>query len=314
MTKQPRKTRHSSSNCIHDIIGFICNYFLSYHDHSPMYIVEIQDDHFQPEELQSIEPIPITLVHTQIPIGILDRHKPPALFPIDVKISDTYVKIPDSQVKIPSCSKPLYLPPIPVKVPYRYKPLIFPSVLHDFPANYNNNLPRFDGKNVNITVEKHIQRFEYFLDLYEVEDGDVCIRMFSLYFQGEVKNWFKILLASSISNFDQFVKIFLDRWVIMRNVFLILEEYDHLKRHPGETIQHYSTRFNKVYHAMLIDIRPPLGLSHLHYPGSFNPKMKFQLRERNNATLEEIQKIAVDVEDNLLNRKEKLKEEEKYRI
>jgi hypothetical protein len=96
MTKQPRKTRYSSSNCIHDIIGFICNYFLSYHDPSPNYIVEIQDDHFQPDEPQRIEPIPIALVPTPTPIGSLDRHKPPALFPTDVKISDTYVKSPDS--------------------------------------------------------------------------------------------------------------------------------------------------------------------------------------------------------------------------
>ena len=42
--------------------------------------------------------------------------------------------------------------------------------------------------------------------------------------------------------------------------------------------------------------------------------MTFQLRERNTATLEEMQKITVDVEANLLNRKANLKEEEKDRI
>jgi hypothetical protein len=131
MTKQPRKTRYSSSNCIHDIIGFICNYFLSYHDPGPEYIVEIQDDHFQPEEPQRIEPIPIALVHTPTPIEILDRHKPPALFPTAVKISNTYVKIPELQVEIPDSYKPLALPPIPVKVPDRYKPLVLPPILHD---------------------------------------------------------------------------------------------------------------------------------------------------------------------------------------
>jgi hypothetical protein len=182
MTKQPRKTRYSSSNCIHDIIGFICNYFLSYHDPGPEYIVEIQDDHFQPDEPQRIEPIPIALVPTPTPIGSLDRHKPPALFPTDVKISDTYVKSPDSQVKIPACYKPLALPPIPEKIPDRYKPLDLPPILHDLPVNYINNLPRFDGENVKITAEKHIQSLEDFLDLYEVEDDDVYIRMFSLVF------------------------------------------------------------------------------------------------------------------------------------
>jgi hypothetical protein len=190
MTKQPRKTRYLSSNCIHDIISFICNYFLSYHDPGPEYIVEIQDDHFQSEEPQRVEPIPIALVHAPTPIEILDRHKPPALSPTTVNISNTYVKIPELQIEIPDSYKPFTLPPIPVKVPDRYKPLFLPPFLHDLPANYSNNIPRFDGENVNIPAEKHIQNFEDFLDLYEVEDDDVYIRMFSLSLQGKVKNWF----------------------------------------------------------------------------------------------------------------------------
>jgi hypothetical protein len=114
---------------------------------------------------------------------------------------------------------PLYLQ----KSQDRYKPLDLPPILHDLPANYSNNLPRFDGENVNITTEKHIQSLEDFLDLFEVEEDDVCIRIFSLSLQGKFKTWFKNLPAASISNFHQFVKIFLDIWVIMRNVFLILE-------------------------------------------------------------------------------------------
>jgi hypothetical protein len=58
---------------------------------------------------------------------------------------------------------------------------------------------------------------------------------------------------------------------------------------------------------MPVDIRPPLGLAQLHYPDAFDPEMAFQLRERNIATLEEIKKVGVDVEANLLNQKAKLK-------
>ena len=41
---------------------------------------------------------------------------------------------------------------------------------------------------MNIPTEKHIQNFEDFLDLYEVEYDDVYIRMFSLSLQGKVRN------------------------------------------------------------------------------------------------------------------------------
>ena len=64
---------------------------------------------------------------------------------------------------------------------------------------------------------------------------------------------------------------------------------------------------------MPIDIRPPPGSTHLHFLDAFDPEMAFQLRERNIATLEEMQNIAVDVEANLLNKKAKLKAEEKDR-
>ena len=75
--------------------------------------------------------------------------------------------------------------------------------------------------------------------MFEVGEDDVCIRMFSLSLQGKVKSWFKDLLAASISNFHQFTQVFLDRWVVMGNFFLIIEKYNHLKRQPGETIQHF---------------------------------------------------------------------------
>jgi hypothetical protein len=110
------------------------------------------------------------------------------------------------------------------------------------------------------------------------------------------------------------MQVFLDRWAIMGNIFLILEEYDHLKRKPGETVHRFLARFNKVYHVIPADIRQPPGSTHFHYPDAFDPEMTFQLRERNTKTLEEMQKIAVEVEANLLNRREKLEAEEKYRI
>jgi hypothetical protein len=70
--------------------------------------------------------------------------------------------------------------------------------------------------------------------------------------------------AASISNFHQFVEVFLGKWEIKRSIFLILELYDHLKIQSRETVQHFSSRFNQVYNSMPADIRPPPGLDLLH--------------------------------------------------
>jgi hypothetical protein len=303
MAKQPRKTRYSSSNCIQDIFGFICNHVLSFSNPDQKYIDEDYFDHLLIDEPQETKPQIVDYVpaHTSVhipdaPIETLMRNKPPALSPSLAKPLD-------------GC-KPLASSHVLAKVPDRYQPLDLPPILHDLPINYINNLPRFDGENGKITDEKHIQNLEDFLDLYEVEDDDVCIIMFSLSLGGKVKDWFKNLPVASIRNFQQFMQVFLDRWVVMGNVFLLLEEYDHLKRKPGETVQQFSTRFNDVYHSIPVDVRPPPGLAKLHFPEAFDPEMAFQLRERNTASLEEMQNIAVDVETNLLIKRSKLKNKE----
>jgi hypothetical protein len=79
-------------------------------------------------------------------------------------------------------------------------------------------------------------------------------------------------------------------------------------------MQHFSARFNQVYHSMLADIKPPPGLALLHYPYSFDPEMVFHLRERNTTTIKETQNNAIGVEANLLIKKSKLKAKEKETI
>ena len=125
--------------------------------------------------------------------------------------------------------------------------------------------------------------------------------------QGNFKSWFKNLPATSIFSFHQFSQVFLDKWVVTGNVFLILEEYQKLRRQTGEIVQNFSSRFNKVYNAIPSKIKPPLGWALLHYPSSFDPEVEFHIREREPSSLEEMQNVAIIVEYNIKCREKKLR-------
>ena len=71
--------------------------------------------------------------------------------------------------------------------PRWYKPLQLPPTLHDFHVKYYKFLPKFDGESENLTAEKHVQAFDHFSDLFEIEHDDFCMWMFALSLQGDAK-------------------------------------------------------------------------------------------------------------------------------
>ena len=71
--------------------------------------------------------------------------------------------------------------------PSQYKPLQLPPILHDFPVKHYKYLPKFDRESKEFYAEKHLQAFEHFFDLFEIEHDDVCMRDFAQSLQGDVK-------------------------------------------------------------------------------------------------------------------------------
>ena len=63
--------------------------------------------------------------------------------------------------------------------PIRYKPLQLPPILHDFPMKHYKYLPKFDEESKYFTAKKHLQAFEHFFDLFEIEHDDICMRAFA---------------------------------------------------------------------------------------------------------------------------------------
>jgi hypothetical protein len=106
----------------------------------------------------------------------------------------------------------------------------------------------FDGEPDAITVKKHMQRFENFIDFFEIDHDDVCMRVFSQSLKGDTKNWFKHLHPETISSWEGLKNVFLKCWGKKKSLDIQLTEFYALKRQSDETIPIFSRRFYSTYY------------------------------------------------------------------
>ena len=130
---------------------------------------------------------------------------------------------------------------------------------------------------------------EYF-DRNEIDDDSVKLKLFAQSLGGEVRKWFKGLTPHSINDLQDFHQTFLNKWEVKKNPLQVLSDFKNLHRNTGESVQAYCTRFNSVYNALSPDLKHPQGSALNKFPEGFDPEMAYQLRERDSATLEEMQK------------------------
>jgi len=145
----------------------------------------------------------------------------------------------------------------------------------------------------------------------------VKLRLFAQSFIGEVRKWFKAFTPGSIRNWVEFEDNFLRKWGNINNLVQALTEYNSLRRESEETVQKFSKRFNEVFNSIPAHLKPPEALAQMRYAEAFDYVIYLLLRERESATLAEMQSDVVKVEVNLIAVKKskmgktKLKEEEK---
>jgi hypothetical protein len=131
-----------------------------------------------------------------------------------------------------------------------------PSQLHDLPQDYNLRIKLYDVEG-NISAQKHLDWFNDFIDLEEVDFEDVKMRLFTQSLAGEVRKWFRALPPASITDFEAFETSFLAKWGDKKNPLQLLTQYNNMKRSPDETVQEFSARFMKVYNAIPAEVNPP---------------------------------------------------------
>jgi len=156
------------------------------------------------------------------------------------------------------------------------------------------------GVEEDIIAQQHVDKFNDFVDLEEVDYEDVKMRLFVQSFSGEVKKWFRGLTAGSVQNYQELEAAFLRKWEDKKNPLQLLTQYNSLKRDPTETIQEFSTRFMRIYGSIPADVKPPAGAAKLHFDDSFENDFYLLLRERRSATLTDMIEDVVEVEPNLM--------------
>jgi hypothetical protein len=194
---------------------------------------------------------------------------------------------------------PPVLDPTPSKTQHRYRPLKLPHILHDFPPKYYEYLPVFDGEPDAISAEKHIQGFEHFIDLFEIDHEDVCMRAFSQSLKGDTKDWFKHLQTETISSWEELKNVFLKFWGRKKSLDLQLTEFYALKRQSNEVISIFSRRFSSIYYNFPKEIQPTEVVAMLHYTTTLHPDLSFLLMERRPKSLQQMFNDAQEIQHNI---------------
>lgn len=65
----------------------------------------------------------------------------------------------------------------------------------------------------------------------------------------------------------------------------LLSHLIELKRNPGEPVVEFIKRFNKLYHKMLVDCKPPVAATKARFSKAFEDDFAVMLRERVSNTL-----------------------------
>jgi hypothetical protein len=86
-----------------------------------------------------------------------------------------------------------------------------PGNQHDLPRNLDKWLPKFKLESRE-TLDDHINRFMLVFNLISIEHEYVICRLFPYTFEGEASTWYFSLQANSITNWDTFEDLFINKF------------------------------------------------------------------------------------------------------
>jgi hypothetical protein len=286
------ENKYFKSGFFQNIVWFVVHYLWSFLEHVKqafLHLPHANDDHDNPEV--AYPPLKIIQISHQF-VNDFDQNIP----------YEPYHN--PSQVDKPQKIKTkISLDPTPSKTQHIYIPLKLPHILHYFPPKHYEYLPVFDGEHDAITTKKHIQRFDHFIDLFEIDHDDVYMRDFSQSLRGYTKEWFKHLQPKTISSWEELKNIFSKFWGKKKSLDLHLTKFYALKKKINETISTLNRRFSSIYYDFPKEIQPIEVVAMLQYDTILHPDMSFLLMETKTKTLQKMFSDAQEIQHNILARR-----------
>ena len=161
------RLRYSSLHFFWYALSCLVSLFLSF----PKFIKTTFSGSIRPEQSYDYIPVYPSLWTKSVAFSFtfdFDRYFSPESHDIEGHPCETHETSVNSVSIAPNLVSP--------SLPSWHKPLQLPPILHDFPVKHYKYLHKFDGESKDLIAEKHLQAFEHFSNLFEIEHDDVCMR------------------------------------------------------------------------------------------------------------------------------------------
>ena len=103
----------------------------------------------------------------------------------------------------------------------RYAPLKLPANPGAMPQDYQTKITYFNGTG-SCTALQHTKKMQDYFENYEIDDDSMRMKIFVRSLTGDVRPWFRSLVANSIANPEALYQTFLNKWEKNKDPFHIL--------------------------------------------------------------------------------------------
>jgi hypothetical protein len=172
---------------------------------------------------------------------------------------------------------------------------------HQVPEKAIDKLPTFQGNNA-ISARSHITNFKMCVQKYcgGHNEEDVKMTLFVYSLEGDALEWFTDFPADKFSTLEEILDEFRKRWGDQKEHRFQLNALTTIRKKENETMVEFNTKFNNLVKSLHRDIKPPDAAILIHYIEAFEGEMRYALRDKDPQNLDAAQRIAIRVEQNLL--------------